>query len=207
MFPAINTSTFVSPTWAKITNTSNYPKIREPILPDLNNVGSFTRVFTPGVLRLYVHCFPISLHCVTIVSFWTKARSLVTQHAYRADPRPGAECRVARIRDFASILSCQKKTFCPRNLAHPLTMKGRVIIFSITGCPFCMRAKDKMQKLGIDYIDINLDNYPERRAEAKQRSGRNTVPQIFFNNRHIGGFDDFDKLVREDFFLGLFFQV
>ena len=86
-------------------------------------------------------------------------------------------------------------------------MKGRVIIFSITGCPFCMRAKDKMQKLGIDYIDINLDNYPERRAEAKQRSGRNTVPQIFFNNRHIGGFDDFDKLVREDFFLGLFFQV
>ena len=64
-----------------------------------------------------------------------------------------------------------------------------------------MRAKDKMQKLGIDYIDINLDNYPERRAEAKQRSGRNTVPQIFFNNRHIGGFDDFDKLVREYFFL------
>ena len=75
-------------------------------------------------------------------------------------------------------------------------MKGRVIIFSITGCPFCMRAKDKMQKLGIEYIDINLDNYPERRAEAKEKSGRNTVPQIFFNNRHIGGFDDFDKLVR-----------
>lgn len=64
-----------------------------------------------------------------------------------------------------------------------------------------MRAKDKMQKLGIDYIDINLDNFPERRAEAKERSGRNTVPQIFFNNRHIGGFDDFDKLVREYFIL------
>lgn len=59
-----------------------------------------------------------------------------------------------------------------------------------------MRAKDKMQKLGIEYIDINLDSYPERRREAKERSGRNTVPQIFFNNRHVGGFDDFDKLVR-----------
>jgi len=77
-------------------------------------------------------------------------------------------------------------------------MKGRVIIFSITGCPFCMRAKDKMQKLGLDYIDINLDNFPERRAEAKERSGRNTVPQIFFNNRHIGGFDDFDKLTETE---------
>ena len=53
-----------------------------------------------------------------------------------------------------------------------------------------------MQKLDIEYIDINLDSYPERRAEAKERSGRNTVPQIFFNNKHIGGFDDFDKLVR-----------
>ena len=60
-----------------------------------------------------------------------------------------------------------------------------------------MRAKDKMQRLGIEYMDINLDNYPERRSEAKQRSGKNTVPQIFFNNRHVGGFDDFDKLVRE----------
>ncbi|XP_068755580.1 uncharacterized protein [Montipora capricornis] len=77
-------------------------------------------------------------------------------------------------------------------------MKGRVIIFSITGCPFCMRAKDKMQKLGLEYIDINLDTYPERRGEAKQRSGRNTVPQIFFNNKHIGGFDDFDKLTESE---------
>ncbi|KAL9968655.1 hypothetical protein ACROYT_G020770 [Oculina patagonica] len=61
-----------------------------------------------------------------------------------------------------------------------------------------MRAKDKMQKLGLEYMDINLDNYPERRAEAKERSGRNTVPQIFFNNRHIGGFDDFDKLTEAE---------
>lgn len=77
-------------------------------------------------------------------------------------------------------------------------MKGRVIIFSITGCPFCMRAKDKMQKLGIEYMDINLDTYPERRAEAKERTGKNTVPQIFFNNIHVGGFDDFDKLTEAE---------
>lgn len=63
-----------------------------------------------------------------------------------------------------------------------------------------MRAKDKMQKLGIEYMDINLDTYPERRAEAKERTGKNTVPQIFFNNIHVGGFDDFDKLVRINIF-------
>jgi len=61
-----------------------------------------------------------------------------------------------------------------------------------------MRAKDKMQKLGLEYIDINLDSYPERRSEARERSGRNTVPQIFFNNRHVGGFDDFDKLTENE---------
>ena len=131
-------------------------------------------------------------------------RSLVTRSADRGDPSPGADC-VAQIIEFNIIVIIVskenlRKPTVSRNLAHRSAMKGRVIIFSITGCPFCMRAKDKMQKLGIDYIDINLDNYPERRAEAKERSGRNTVPQIFFNNRHIGGFDDFDKLVREDFF-------
>ena len=74
-------------------------------------------------------------------------------------------------------------------------MQGRIIIFSITGCPFCIRAKTKLEQLGLEYIDINLDKYPGRRSEVSERTGRKTVPQIFFNAKHIGGFDDFDKLV------------
>ncbi|XP_032229397.2 uncharacterized protein LOC5505107 [Nematostella vectensis] len=74
-------------------------------------------------------------------------------------------------------------------------MKGRVTIFSITGCPFCVRAKTKLRdELNLEFVDINLDRHPERRQEAMERSGKRTVPQIFFNNIHVGGFDDLDKL-------------
>ena len=44
-------------------------------------------------------------------------------------------------------------------------------------------------------MDVNLDHYPERRYEMQERTGRRTVPQIFFNNKHIGGFEDLKKLV------------
>lgn len=77
-------------------------------------------------------------------------------------------------------------------------MKGRIVVFSITGCPFCLRAKAKLRdELKLEFIDINLDQYPNRRDEARERSGRRTVPQIFFNNIHVGGFDDLDKLVSK----------
>lgn len=75
-------------------------------------------------------------------------------------------------------------------------MKGRITIFSITGCPYCIKAKNKISELKLDYVDINLDSYPDRRSEMQERTGRKTVPQIFFNDKHIGGFSDLEALVR-----------
>lgn len=74
-------------------------------------------------------------------------------------------------------------------------MKGRITVYSITGCPYCIRAKNKLRELDLEYVDINLEVYTNRRNEMKQRTGRKTVPQIFFNAKHIGGFADFDALV------------
>ena len=72
---------------------------------------------------------------------------------------------------------------------------GRVVIFSITGCPFCKRAKSLLASLSVPFYDINLEKYPERRYEMQEKTGRRTVPQIFFNARHIGGWDDLKTLV------------
>ena len=49
----------------------------------------------------------------------------------------------------------------------------------------------------VPFVEVNLDHYPDRRYEMQEKTGRRTVPQIFFNSRHIGGFDDLKKLVRE----------
>lgn len=76
---------------------------------------------------------------------------------------------------------------------------GQVLLFSITGCPFCARTKKLLTELQVPYFDVNLEKYPERRYEMQERTGRRTVPQIFFNSKHIGGYDDIKKLVRERF--------
>ena len=80
-----------------------------------------------------------------------------------------------------------------------MSLAGRVVVFSITGCAFCNRAKKLLKDENIPFTDINLDKYPQRRQEMQDRSGRRTVPQIFFNATHIGGCDDLIKLVGLSF--------
>jgi len=74
-------------------------------------------------------------------------------------------------------------------------MKGRIIVFSILGCPFCIRAKGYLDQLGLHYIDVNLDKNGAARQHVIDLTGKKTVPQIFFNERHIGGWDDLSKMV------------
>lgn len=68
---------------------------------------------------------------------------------------------------------------------------ANVIIYSTPVCPYCDRAKALLKKKGQEYkvIDVSID--PALREEMMQKSGgRRTVPQVFINGKHIGGFDD-----------------
>jgi len=76
-----------------------------------------------------------------------------------------------------------------------MDLKGRVIVYSIVGCPHCMRAKNSLQELGVPYTDINLETYPTARQDMQARAQKQTVPQIFFNARHIGGNQELQDLV------------
>ena len=61
-------------------------------------------------------------------------------------------------------------------------------------CPFCQMAKRLLGTKGQGWTEIDIDIEPARRAEMIDRSGRYTVPQIFIDDRHIGGFDDLYSL-------------
>ena len=72
---------------------------------------------------------------------------------------------------------------------------AKVVIYTTTVCPFCTRAKMLFNKKGAAFEEINLTQNPERGAEMLQKSGgQRTVPQIFINDRHIGGCDDLYEL-------------
>ncbi|MEW6018723.1 MAG: glutaredoxin 3 [Pseudomonadota bacterium] len=71
-----------------------------------------------------------------------------------------------------------------------------VTIYTKPYCPYCIRALDLLEKKGVDFTEIEAAFDPEKRQEMNQRSGRNTFPQIFIGERHIGGCDDMIALER-----------
>ncbi|MEI8295989.1 MAG: glutaredoxin 3 [Alphaproteobacteria bacterium] len=70
-------------------------------------------------------------------------------------------------------------------------------IYTTTYCPYCVRAKLLLDKKGLTYQEIDVTNDPKLRQELVQMSGgRMTVPQIFFDERSIGGCVDLYELER-----------
>lgn len=57
-------------------------------------------------------------------------------------------------------------------------------------CPYCFAAKRLMKQKNINFDEIRVDKKPELKQEMISKSGRFTVPQIFINDYHVGGFDD-----------------
>ena len=62
-------------------------------------------------------------------------------------------------------------------------------------CPYCMNAERLLRSKGVETIEkIRIDLQPELRQEMMEKTGRRTVPQIYIDDRHIGGFDDLRAL-------------
>jgi len=67
-------------------------------------------------------------------------------------------------------------------------------MYTTGSCPYCIMARRFIEKKGVEYFDIRIDLDPERRDEMERRSERSSVPQIFVDEVHIGGFDDLQEL-------------
>lgn len=76
-------------------------------------------------------------------------------------------------------------------------MTARVVIYGTRFCGFCSGARQLLERKGVRFDEIPVDRDPALRAEMTQRSGRRTVPQIFINDRHVGGYDDLQALERD----------
>jgi len=66
----------------------------------------------------------------------------------------------------------------------------RIEMYTTAMCPYCVRAKMLLQNKGMGFEEIRVDRDRDRLAEMMQRSQRRTVPQIFIDDFHVGGFDD-----------------
>jgi glutaredoxin 3 len=66
-----------------------------------------------------------------------------------------------------------------------------VEIYTWSACPFCLRAKQLLNRKGVSFTEYVIDgDEAARQAMAQRANGRRSLPQIFINNQHIGGCDD-----------------
>jgi glutaredoxin 3 len=69
-----------------------------------------------------------------------------------------------------------------------------VKIYTAPYCPFCVRAKRLLDRKQIVYEEIDVSGDDEARDKLAQTTGRQTVPQIFIGDHHVGGSDDLHAL-------------
>lgn len=72
---------------------------------------------------------------------------------------------------------------------------ANIVMYTTATCPYCMNAERLLTSKGITEINkIRIDLQPEQRTIMIEKTGRRTVPQIYIDDRHIGGFDDLRAL-------------
>lgn len=69
-----------------------------------------------------------------------------------------------------------------------------VVMYTTAICPYCVRAKFLLEHKGVTFEEIRIDTDHAMLEEMMQRSQRNTVPQIFIDDFHVGGYDDLAAL-------------
>jgi len=82
----------------------------------------------------------------------------------------------------------------------------KVVMYTTSVCPYCIRAKNLLQHKGVDFEELNIEREHDLMQECFTRSQRRTVPQIFVDDFHVGGYDDMaemDSMGKLDPLLGL----
>ena len=73
----------------------------------------------------------------------------------------------------------------------------RIRMYSTAVCPYCQRAEMLLKSKGVAEIEkIRVDLDPGQREVMMEKTGRRTVPQIYIDDYHVGGFDDLAALDR-----------
>lgn len=72
----------------------------------------------------------------------------------------------------------------------------RITIYTTPMCPYCVRAKALLRQKGAEFEEVDVLMDCEARAQMERKSGRQTVPQIFIGDVHVGGCDELAALER-----------
>ncbi len=70
----------------------------------------------------------------------------------------------------------------------------KIVVYTTNHCPYCRSAKTYLTEKGLAFTEVDLSDKPEELKALKDRTGWKTVPQIFIDDKLIGGYTDLVKL-------------
>lgn len=71
-----------------------------------------------------------------------------------------------------------------------MTNPAKITVYGSESCSYCLAARMLLKKKGLDYEDVLITRDADLREKMERLSGKSSVPQIFINDRPIGGFDE-----------------
>ena len=72
-----------------------------------------------------------------------------------------------------------------------------ITVYSGTMCNFCDAAKRLLLRNNLNYNEIDISTKEGLRDEmTKRANGRRTIPQIFFDDYHVGGYQELRELEK-----------
>ncbi|MDX8388293.1 MAG: glutaredoxin 3 [Ghiorsea sp.] len=75
---------------------------------------------------------------------------------------------------------------------------AKIEVYSGDYCPYCVRAKSLLKQRDLEFTEYDVQKEPNKRAEMMKRSnGGRSIPQIFINDKHVGGCDDLYALDKK----------
>ena len=69
-------------------------------------------------------------------------------------------------------------------------------MYTTAMCPYCVAAKNFLKSRGAAWTEVRVDTDASQRALMWEKTRRSSVPQIFINGTHVGGYDDLVALDR-----------
>ena len=73
----------------------------------------------------------------------------------------------------------------------------KVLVYTSANCPYCTWSKRLLDRKQVDYEEIRVDQNEATRAQLHARTKRTSVPQIFIDDFHVGGYQDMVELDQE----------
>ena len=74
-------------------------------------------------------------------------------------------------------------------MADPL-----VTVYTTSFCGACLRVKTLLERRGIQFTEVSVEDHPDLREQLLAKSGRRTLPQVYVGERYVGGADEMTAL-------------